>query len=175
MTQQLSHRVLACSLISVCLASGCDQQQRQSDQTVERPGQPPVADVEDDDPQMLAAIGKARETVDTFVAALQNPQPSQSSFSVKMPITDGPNTEHMWILPVRLENDQFVGQLNNEPDALQGKKLGDTVRVAKDKISDWMFTENRRLVGGYTLRVLRSNMSAAERAEFDKTVDFAVD
>jgi uncharacterized protein YegJ (DUF2314 family) len=38
-----------------------------------------------------------------------------------------------------------------------------------------MFVENRKLVGGHTLRVLRDAMPADERAEFDKSVPFQVD
>ena len=38
-----------------------------------------------------------------------------------------------------------------------------------------MYVENRKLVGGYTLRVLRDAVTAAERAEFDKSVPFVVE
>ena len=54
-------------------------------------------------------------------------------------------------------------------------KNGDSEEVEPSKISDWMFVDEGKLVGGYTLRVLRDSMSPAERAEFDKSVDFVVE
>ena len=53
--------------------------------------------------------------------------------------------------------------------------MGQKVTVEPSKISDWMFVQNGRLVGGYTLRVLRDAMSPSERKEFDKNVPFVID
>jgi Uncharacterized protein conserved in bacteria (DUF2314) len=38
-----------------------------------------------------------------------------------------------------------------------------------------MYLDNRKLVGSYTLRVLRDMSSPAERAEFDKNVPFVIE
>jgi uncharacterized protein YegJ (DUF2314 family) len=54
-------------------------------------------------------------------------------------------------------------------------KIGDQATVDPESISDWMFVDNGKLVGGYTVRVLRDAMSAAEREEFDKSVPFKIE
>lgn len=134
-----------------------------------------VAYVADDDPGMNAAMGTARANVNTFVAALQAPRPGQSAFSVKAAFADGGVTEHMWLMPVTYDGTNFQGVVNNEPEQITSVKMGATVTVGPDKISDWMYVERGKPVGGQTLRVLRDGFTPAERAEFDKSVPFVVE
>jgi uncharacterized protein YegJ (DUF2314 family) len=134
-----------------------------------------VTYVADDDPRMNAAMDKARSTVKTFTAALKSPKAGQSAFSIKMGFTDSGNTEHMWLTPVTFDGSKFTGTVNNEPEKVKTVKMGQKVTVAPDKISDWMYIENRKLVGGETLRVLRAALTPAERADFDKSVPFTID
>jgi uncharacterized protein YegJ (DUF2314 family) len=134
-----------------------------------------VTHVADDDPRMNAAIDKAKSTVSDFIAILESPKPGQSGFSVKMPFTDGGETEHMWVSPITYDGKNFHGTVNNEPATVKTVKLGQKVSVAPSNISDWMYLENKKLVGGYTLRVLRDTLSPAERADFDKGVPFVIE
>ena len=50
--------------------------------------------------------------------------------------------------------------------------MGEQAAVAPSKISDWMYLEHGKVVGGHTLRVLRETLSPSERADFDKQVQF---
>jgi uncharacterized protein YegJ (DUF2314 family) len=134
-----------------------------------------VTYVAEDDPRMKAGMEKARSSVNTFIAALKLPKPGQSAFSVKMAFTDGTNTEHMWLTPVSYDGKNFQGTVNNEPEKVKNVKLGQRVTVEPSKISDWMYVENRKLVGGQTLRVLRDALTPAERADFDKSVPFVIE
>jgi uncharacterized protein YegJ (DUF2314 family) len=134
-----------------------------------------VVMVADDDPKMNAAIDKARQTVDTFIQALRKPKPSQSSFSVKMAIVDGEHTEHMWLDAVRFDGKKFHGTVNNDPNNVKNVKLGDKASIEPSLISDWMFVESGKLVGGYTIRVLRDGLSGKERKELDGSLPFTID
>ena len=134
-----------------------------------------VMDVADDDPRMNAAMEKGQATVKTFVAAPKSPKGGQSAFSIKVAFTDGGKTEHMWLTQVTFDGSKFTGTVNNEPVKVKSVKMGQKVTVAPDKISDWMYIENGRLVGGETLRVLRAAMTPEERADFDKSVPFVVE
>jgi len=62
-----------------------------------------------------------------------------------------------------------------QPAKVKSVKIGQTVTVERAKISDWMYIENRKLVGGYTLRALRETLPPDERANFDKSVPFVID
>jgi len=134
-----------------------------------------VTYVADDDPRMNAAMEKARSTVNSFITNLKSPKAGQSAFSVKMAFTDSGNTEHMWLMPVSYDGTNFHGTVNNEPEKVKSVKMGQKVTVAPSKISDWMYVENRKLVGGYTMRVLPDALTPAERADFDKNVPFVID
>ena len=143
--------------------------------TVERPDNPPVTYVEESDPQMTAAINKARATVDQFIAALHNPTDAQADFSIKLPVSDGEQVEHMWLSDVRYAEGKFTGQIANEPLELTTVALGDDAEIPRDQISDWMYVDNGRLMGGYTIRRLRDSMPPDERREFDQSVPFTFD
>lgn len=134
-----------------------------------------VTYVADDDPRMDAAMKKARSTVNTFTAALNSPKAGQSAFSIKMAFSDGTNAEHMWLIPVRFDGKKFHGTVNNKPEKVSNVKIGDKVSISPAEISDWMYVEKRKLVGGFTLRVLRDALPASERADFDKSVPFVID
>src|SRR5262245_62058085 len=52
-----------------------------------------------DDPEMLAAMAKARATLQDFLALARAPRPSMSGFAVKVAVRDKGNTEYFWIAP----------------------------------------------------------------------------
>jgi uncharacterized protein YegJ (DUF2314 family) len=160
-------------VLAIMTLSGCGRGDQ--GQTTSIPGQAPIIYVKDDDPKMQAAIDKARATADQFIAALANPKPAQTGFAVKIQAKDGAQNEHMWINSVRYQDGVFTGILNNDPKHVKNVKLGDQVKTAKNEISDWMYVENKKLIGGYTIRVLRDNMPPEERREFERSVPFTLD
>ncbi len=164
MTMHFNPRV-AILVLSVAFFAGCSNKEPAENFT----------EVPDNDPQMLAAIEKAKATVATFEVALRAPKPGQTGFSVKAPISDHGYTEHFWLLPVSFDGKEFHGQINNDPEKVKTVKLGQEITIAPSQISDWMYIENHKLVGGFTLRVLHDRMSPAERADFDEHVPFTID
>jgi uncharacterized protein YegJ (DUF2314 family) len=118
---------------------------------------------------------QAREEVTVFVERLQKPQATDRNFSVKLPLRDGDQVEHFWLEDIRCEDGVFHGALGNDPELVQGHKYGEPVSVAAKGISDWMFVDRDHLVGGLTIRVIRSRMSPTERAELEKGLDFTID
>jgi len=131
--------------------------------------------VSKDDPQINAAIEKARASLATFIAALQSPKPGQVGFQVKAKFTDGGKVEHIWLGNLSYDGTNFQGTIDNEPEMVKNVKNGQRVTVAPADISDWMYLENRKLVGGETFRVFRNRRSPAERADLDKHLDFVVE
>jgi uncharacterized protein YegJ (DUF2314 family) len=134
-----------------------------------------VTYVKDDDPKMNTAMEKARSTVQTFITALKAPQKDQVGFAVKKGFKDGDKTEHMWVSPVVFDGANFRGKVNNDPNIVTNVKNGQAVTIGPDELSDWMFIDGNKLVGGETLRVLRDSLPAGERAAFDKSVPFTIE
>jgi uncharacterized protein YegJ (DUF2314 family) len=111
--------------------------------------------VADANKKMDAAILQARQTLPQFIAALQSPSPTQSRFIIKLPVSDGRETEHMWMSNVTYDGTEFVGILMDDPHNVRGYQMRQTVRVTPDKITDWAYGDNGEMIGGYTQIVLQ--------------------
>ena len=100
---------------------------------------------------------------------MKSPKPNQSGFAVKkkFPIR-GDEGEHIWLTELTYDGKEFHGRVNNEPVDVKNVKLGDRSSVSPAEISDWMFVQDGRLVGGATIRILYDLSSPAGRKKFEK-------
>jgi uncharacterized protein YegJ (DUF2314 family) len=135
----------------------------------------PTVSVSANDPEMNAAIDKARNTVQQFIDALKSPLPSQSDFFIKKPFTQGETVEHIWLMNVTFDGKDFHGKISNDPEEISGIKYGDDAVVGVNEISDWMYVQDGKLVGGYTFRVLFSRMTPEEKTNFLKQAAFKIE
>lgn len=167
---------LAAGALAVIAITGC-QPSSQSTHTplrvgvsVRRTGQPEVDVVSGEDAAMNAAIARARASVGTFIAALKAPRAGQKSFAIQKRFASGRvgEGEHMWIVGLSFDGSLFHGFLNNVPVNVRGIKQGDAVTCAPSELSDWMFTDKGKLVGGTTIRVLYDRLPPAEKKQLEK-------
>jgi uncharacterized protein YegJ (DUF2314 family) len=114
----------------------------------------PVVAVDGDAPALQAAVAEARRRWPEFVAAFQAPKPGQAHFAVKLPVTDGRNTEFIWVGVTAIEGDEIVGDLANQPVDLRFMKEGDRVRGKVADLNDWAWLEGDQMVGGFTTQAL---------------------
>jgi uncharacterized protein YegJ (DUF2314 family) len=133
---------------------------------------PEVVAVEGGDAKINAAVETARASLPRFVAAVRAPKPTQSAFAVKVEFRDGDRTEYMDVAPVTFDGTRFHGTLDNDPVAVRNVKRGDAVTVGPERVADWSYVEDGKLIGGYTLRVLREQMSPEQRRQFDQSRPF---
>ena len=131
-----------------------------------------VHGVDSKDAEMVSAINKARSEFGRFLAAFTHPAEGQQSFLVKVAFTEGDQVEHIWLADLDLSAAKPTGVIGNEPEI---KRLHFKQRVEFDPkyISDWMYVDHGKLVGGYTTRLLRQRMSPEERKQFDASVPYA--
>lgn len=130
-------------------------------------GKSDIISVESDDSEMNLATEKAKLTIKNFDLALKSNNPNFKYFSVKKPYKTESCDEHIWINDVVLKGDKYLGVIGNTPEYTNEIELGDTVLVKKSEISDWMYVEENKLRGGYTIRALRNKMSESEKKKFD--------
>ena len=121
--------------------------------TIYREGEPPVSQVKDDDPEMNAAIQKARDTLDDFLKELTTPGKRDFLIKVAMDNSEG-SLEHIWADSVQYRDGKFTANLANEPVRLPGKKVGDSATVDRSEISDWLIMDGDNMTGGYTAKLL---------------------
>ena len=167
----------------VCLAVGCMSNGNDEDDesihaigrvATRRSGEPAMYNVDENDQQMDHATARARKHVDRFIAALKNPQPNQRDFQVKKLFVKDGKAEHIWLADVKFNGNRFVGSVDNRPMFIKDLKIGERESVNPDEVIDWSYVEDGHLVGGYTIRVLYSELSPEEKADFEKRANFHI-
>jgi uncharacterized protein YegJ (DUF2314 family) len=151
------------------LATGCGDTSARSKKDDQ------VVAVNQQDAEMNAAIAKAHATLTNFIAVLSSPQTNQQYFLVKGKFTAGDVVEHIWVADVTFDGKVFRGVLANDPENIPGLSFKQPVEVPPAQVSDWMFVQDGKLVGGYTSRVLRSRMTDEERRELDAKIPYRYD
>jgi uncharacterized protein YegJ (DUF2314 family) len=123
----------------------------------------PVVDVRTTDPEMNAAIARARGSLATFWASYDAPKPSETGHSLKVHFSTRKGGEHIWIAEIkRLSNGSYSGRFANEPRDLPGRRAGEEAKFAEADISDWMFMRNGKIVVGETIKPLLKSMPKAD-------------
>lgn len=140
----------------------------QAREVVRRPGEPPVVRVAADDSAMVAAIVSARASVSPFVQRVVRPAPTQSYAGVKVRVDEGPLVEHLWMSHLTFDGTRLRGIVGNSPIDVKRVKMGDTLLVLPDSVSDWMLVDKDTVFGAFSFYVLRDLMTPSDRAEFDR-------
>jgi uncharacterized protein YegJ (DUF2314 family) len=123
---------------------------------------------------MHQAVIKARKTVGQFIGAVKHPATGQTDFEVKKPFVQGNEVEHIWLSDVQFTGSRFQGRVDNTPRKIRGLKVGQLVSVNPNEISDWVYIDNGKLVGGYTIRAHYNQLTPEQKKEFDRQADFRI-
>lgn len=124
---------------------------------------------------MHRAVHEARRTVKKFIVALKHPTAGQTDFEVKKPFIQGNEVEHIWLSNVEFVGNRFQGRVDNQPRKIRGLKLGQLVSVNPNEITDWLYVDNGKLIGGYTVRAHYDELSPEQKQEFDREADFKME
>lgn len=118
------------------------------------PGRDDVVNVGADDPRMAAAMNEARSKWDKFVKAFEEHKPERSCSIKAFFKGKRGGGEHMWVTVTALEGRKVRGVLANDPVGDVGKKQGDEVLVNTGDVEDWVYWDGKKMVGGFTDKVL---------------------
>ena len=130
--------------------------------------------IQNEDMAMRKAVQDARNSVGTFVAAIQHRTAAQRGFEVKKPFVQGTEVEYIWLSDVTFSGNRFHGKVDNHPVKITSLKMGEKVSVNPDEISDWAYVDHGYLVGGYTIRVLYKELSPKRRKELENESRFHI-
>lgn len=134
-----------------------------------RYGEPDVVNVSTDDADMNAAIKEAQNTYPDFLKVWRSDNPKYEGFTVKQEFeTATGGGEHIWLTDLFEKGNDVYGILANEPLDKVRVKLGDTIKIDPKMLSDWMYFEGDKTYGGFTVRVLRKDLSEEERKQEEK-------
>jgi len=133
---------------------------------------------DEDDKEMNYAIETAQFTLNHFENALLSNDTNLGYFSLKVSYQAFDCVEHIWVSDVYLQDNEFYGYVDSEPQYIDKIKLGDILEINKNNISDWLYYDYEKGVyyGGYTIIVIKNRLSKKERKEggFDEMI-FAKD
>lgn len=133
----------------------------------EREGEPTIYSVTDNDAEMNDAIKTANQTLDRFNKALKSGNKDFKYFAIKTRFITPKGGEHIWVSNIRFSDSKYFGVVDNLPESTTDVQIGDTIQIVNDNISDWMYIDNQKLKGGFTIRLLRKRMTELERKQFD--------
>ena len=108
----------------------------------------PVVRIDDRPEALEAAEAEARARWPEFLEAFNTR--SAEGFSVKVPLTRGGRTEHIWVEVDAISGESVSGRLGNDPVDLDGLRLGSPVTVPVSGVEDWAFLRNGEMVGAFT-------------------------
>lgn len=154
---------VTCTLL--LLSGGCSS----STDKVEQAGEPTIYNVEAEDPEMLTAMRQGKSTFPQFLAVVARPDSTISDLAIKVPYEKNGQTEFLWLTDPTMEQGKLYGIVGNKPEYADQIKEGQKVAIDTALVADWNYLQNNRLMGGYTIKLLRNRMSAEERADFDES------
>ncbi|MDR3691460.1 MAG: DUF2314 domain-containing protein [Fimbriimonas sp.] len=116
-------------------------------------GRPDVARIAHADPELQAASKQAQGGLPGFIKELQAPKPGEG-FAIKGAFKTQAGPEYLWVKSPTYKDGVFEGKLDQVPMAVTGKKKGDTVRVPKKDVFDWLIKDDSGIRGMFTDKVL---------------------
>lgn len=120
--------------------------------------------VAEDDRAMAQARQEALSTFDAFWTGVRADRQGKDAISIKVAVPHEYGAEHLWMTGCKSADAQsFDCVVSNEPVDV-ALKLGSRYRFERADISDWMYRQNGRIHGGYSIRALLPTLPT-EQAE----------
>ena len=120
------------------------------------------------DGEILRITNEAKAGLFVFFRHLARPEAGDSNFSVKYPFAadegSGVDTEQVWLTGIYFKDGRYYGKLSGNPVHLSGMKKDDTVTIIADNITDWMYVNNGKIVGGLSIKYLLEQIPEYHRS-----------
>lgn len=120
--------------------------------------------VEGEDSDMNAAIAKAKSTLAKVTRRFLNGE--LENFTVKVKVEDGESVEHFWISNTVYSEGFYSGTIEEEARVVSTIQKGQSYRATKEDVTDWMYLENEKMVGNFTLRAMLPNMPKEQADQY---------
>ncbi|HEX5222855.1 MAG TPA: DUF2314 domain-containing protein [Verrucomicrobiae bacterium] len=145
----------------------------------------PILWFDNGDPEMQEAYERARSTFRLLWRELSWERrriiPALDLACVKTMFADKPleecgsddQVEQMWLDEIEFDGRLITGKLLNQPHQLESVKQGERYTFAFERLTDWMYAISSKVYGAYTVNLMRSRMSLAERQAHDESWGFS--
>ena len=160
--------ILKTSLLIITTLLASNTYAQQSTETSDPSDHDITITVSPTDSLMNDAKLKARNTWNIFYDTYNQKQKNQRDFSVKYPFKTPTGHEHIWLTHIKIRRGKITGKVNNKPEQTTEVKFGEKVNINPLLISDWMFYEDGKLQGGYTILVSIEQLPPDQKKKMKK-------
>jgi uncharacterized protein YegJ (DUF2314 family) len=129
-------------------------------------GEPLFMALGSEDPELRACVEQAQRTLGFFVDHFESPY-EWGRYLVKTTLRQGDDLAHMWTLLIEAGRDELTGQMFEAPPQLSEYRAGQKVRIRRADVEDWAIIRAGTLIGGFSLRLKRRHVPAAEQHHYD--------
>jgi uncharacterized protein YegJ (DUF2314 family) len=153
-------------LLCIILFSSCDKSPVPD--TFDRPST--SIEFEQNDEEIAGIAENARRALPIFFRNLARPEKGAGNFCVQYPLTvDDNSMEYVWLGGIRLKDGIYYGVLANTTSLLNMKK-GDTITFNPDAITDWMYVQDGKIIGGRSIKYLLEKIPETDRSESQRKI-----
>ena len=145
--------ILKASLFIITTSLALNTYAQKSIEATDSPDHNYTISVPSTDSLMNDAKIKARQTWNIFYNTYTQKRKNQKDFAVKYPFKKTTGHEHLWLTQIKIRKGKITGKVNNHPEQTTEVKFKEKVEINPPLISDWMFYEDGKLHGGYTILV----------------------
>jgi len=157
--------------------SGCERPDSSSNMNPKNEAD--IIPVQPDDTEMVTAMQTARDRFPEFWSEVSTDYkrviPALGGSMVKAYFHDPEDSEggeHMWVSEVEYDGATITGVLADRPGHVHSVRSGDRVSFPLEHLSDWLYVDEDKAIGAFTVRLLRSRMTEKQRQEHDSHYPF---
>lgn len=157
----------ACAVLIAALAATISVGPAMAQPLMDKAARDEIALVPRNDPDMAAAMRKARAKLPEFFTLVRNPNAFTTGFAVKVAVRDKTEVEYFWVTPFTEQDGRFSGRINNTPRTVKTVKFGESITFSEGEIVDWLYLDAGQMKGNYTACALLKR-EPAQAAAFKK-------
>jgi len=152
--------IVVCVII---LLSSCDKSARDFSPS-------PAVEVEQSDSELEKIADNARRALPTFFRNLARPEAGANNFYVKYPLAGDGAVEQVWLGDIRVKDGVYYGRLANTPSLPGDRKKDKLIIFYPDKITDWMYIQDGKIIGGRSIKYLLEKTPETQRSENQRKI-----
>ena len=136
----------------------------------------PAIEVEQSDEEIERIAENAKRALPIFFRNLARPEKGANNFYVKYPLSsDDGNVEpkvreQVWLGSIRFKDGLYYGSLANAARHAGGKKKGKAITFDPEAITDWMYIQDGKIVGGRSIKYLLEKIPEEKRNEEQRRI-----
>ena len=127
-----------------------------------------IVGIGDDDPEMAAAIAKARQTLPQFWQVFDKREHGESNFVLVVRITDKGRIEHFFATDFERRDGKTMVTISNKPNIVASVRIDDRIEIPEADITDWRYMRDGKYVGNVTFKAQFKHMRAADVEQVKK-------